>query len=563
MWLIGRWRDGPIRGQDRLFPYVLLKAFLSSRDALAATVKARLGKATGREHEALLRLRDLAKEMTDDDSAKLAALVAQLRAIGIGPRSATRAVVFTESVPTLRWLAAVLPGRLGLRDSHLRMLYGGISDKDQQQIVEEFGLAGSDVRLLVTTDVASEGVNLHRQCHQIVHFDIPWSLIRIEQRNGRIDRYGQQHSPQFRALVLVSQVPGAKDDRDVAEKVLRREEAMHRSLGSVGAATGLVDATVEEERHTRDLLEGRPVEDSFAPAEDPDVLADLLAGAGAPAVPDVPRARTPRLFASTQAFVDAALGELFDDRPEDALDLRREDGLLSFLASDDLVHRLVDLPRSYLAAHREGERLRLKVTFDRALAQRKLDEAHRSKTTMWPEIAYLSDVHPVVDWLVDKVLARLGKQEAPVLVARVPEPVFLVQGVYCNRLGRPTVVEWAAVSGLPDAPVLAGLDETLAAAGVGPDMVNRAEDVPLELLQELVPEAVAAAREHLATRRAEWDERVAEPIRAYRERLRRFEQASLFDVGAVVTEQTDLMARLATSGEPMLRVLAVLVGGRS
>jgi ERCC4-related helicase len=562
-WLAGQWRDEPLRGQDRLFPFTLLKAFLSSRTALASTVGAREKKAGGREREALRRLCDLTKRMTDDDSAKLTALVAELKRIGIGPRSTTRAVVFTESVPTLGWLTAVLPDRLGLKATNLRTLSGGVSDRDQQRIVEEFGLAGSDVRLLVTTDVASEGVNLHRQCHHLIHYDIPWSLIRIEQRNGRIDRYGQEHQPQFRALILTSEVEGAKDDRTVAAKLLAREEAAHRSMGSVEAATGRFDAKAEEDRLTRDLLDGGSVEQSYAEAPVHDVLLDLLDGAGGPAAPEVARARVPHLFASTNEFVDAALNELYDDRPDDALGLRREDGLLSFHAPDDLVRRLADLPRSYLKAHEDGDQLRLKVTFDRALAQRKLDEARRSKTTVWPDIAFLSDVHPVIDWLVDKVLGRLGKQEALVLTTRVPSPVFLVQGVYCNRLGRPTVVEWMAVSGLPDRPVVGEMDVALAAAGVGPEMVNREEPAALDVLQKLVPDAVAAARDHLAGRRAAWDARVAEPLRVYRERLARFEQASLFDVRTTVDEQSDLMARLETTGEPLLRVLGVLIGGGS
>ena len=56
--------------------------------------------------------------------------------------------------------------------------------------------------MLITGDLASEGVNLHAQCHELIHFDIPWSLIRIEQRNGRIDRYGQHHPPQITTLLL-------------------------------------------------------------------------------------------------------------------------------------------------------------------------------------------------------------------------------------------------------------------------------------------------------------------------------------------------------------------------
>ncbi len=96
----------------------------------------------------------------------------------------------------------------------------------------------------------------------------------------------------------------------------------------------------------------------------------------------------------------------------------------------------------------------------------------RSKTA-WPEIAFLSDVHPMVDWLVDKVLIRLGRQQAPVLPADVAGPVFLVQGVYCNRLGQPTVVDWMAVSGLPGQPTVVPLDDALRQAKVGPTMANR------------------------------------------------------------------------------------------
>ncbi|MFC6017560.1 SNF2-related protein [Plantactinospora solaniradicis] len=579
VWLAGEWTDAPLSRQDRLFPYTLLKSFLSSHVALAATVANRSKKATGRERAALDRLADLTAEMSDDDSSKLDRLVAELRdKIGVGPTRPVRAVVFSERVPTLKWLAEVVPRRLGLKPSAVRTLHGGLTDAEEQQVLQEFELAGSDVRLLFTGDVASEGVNLHQQCHHLVHYDIPWSLIRIEQRNGRIDRYGQRHEPQFRALILTSNVADAKDDRTVAEKLLDREEAAHRSLGSVEAMTGLYDARLEEDRLVRDLLEGKTVDESYAAgAAEVDVLADLMASVGeAPVGAEPKRVQVPKLFDATSDFVDTALAELYDDRPDDRIGLRREDELMSFLAPPDLVHRLSDLPRSYLRAHAEGDELRLKVTFDRRLAQRKLDEARQSKKPTWPEIAFLSDVHPMVEWLVDKVLARLGRQQALVLTAAVPEPVFLVQGVYCNRLGQPTVVEWMAVSGLPDAPRVGPMVDALTDAKVGPNLANPGRRIPLDELQALVPAAVEAARVDLAARRAEWDAEIAAPLREHRRKLERFEQDSLFGelasgqrerrrerVHRTVREQTDLVTRLETAGEPLLRVLAVLVDDAS
>src|SRR5699024_9553823 len=85
----------------------------------------------------------------------------------------------------------------------------------------------SPIRVLVTGDLASEGVNLHSQCHELVHFDIPWSLIRIEQRNGRIDRYGQTQRPQITTLVLQPDSERFSGDIRVLKKLIEKENEAH------------------------------------------------------------------------------------------------------------------------------------------------------------------------------------------------------------------------------------------------------------------------------------------------------------------------------------------------
>lgn len=266
--------------------------------ALAATVDARIKTLTTKEYAvpgpelaALERLKTLTAAMSEADSAKFRALVEQLRAIGVGPKSDARVVVFSERVQTLEWLRKVVPAALGFRgkaaEQAARVMHGGLSDEQQMQCVEDFGLADAPVRMLFTGDVASEGVNLHRQCHQLVHYDVPWSLIRIEQRNGRIDRYGQAYQPQFRALILTSEVDGAKDDRTVAERLLEREDEAHRSLGTAEAVSGLYRAEAEEKSLIQDLLRGRTVDESLdasAEAADDsgtDFLADFFGAVGA------------------------------------------------------------------------------------------------------------------------------------------------------------------------------------------------------------------------------------------------------------------------------------------
>ena len=575
--LTGTWlgEAGPpaSRSRDqRLFPYTLLKALLSSHRALQATVSNRLknvdAAADPAEHAALTRLLGLATAVRDDASAKLAALVTRLQEIGVEPGSPARAVVFSESVQTLKWLHKVLPGRLGLtRPGQVEIMHGGIPDVEQEKIVERFSVADEPVRVLLTTDVASEGVNMHRQCHDLIHYDLPWSLIRIEQRNGRIDRYGQERRPRFAALILTSRIPGAKDDTTVAEKLLRREEAEYRALGTVEGVTRQFTAKREEDRLIRDLLAGKTVEESIdtAAASAPDVLADLLASVGEQhGESEPPRATVPQLFTSTEAFAREALATVCSE-----LDVDDDGQMLAFEPPPDLVHRLSVLPPSYLKRHRVDQRM--KVTFDRGLAQRKLDEARRSKT-LWPDIAYLSDLHPVIEWLTDQVLLRVARQQAPVLLGDVTEPAFLVQGMYSNRLGQPTIVEWIAVTGLPHRPRVGDMTEALEAAGVRPRMINTGRFGDIGGLQVLVPDAVRAAREHLERQRASYDADVDKPLAQYRERLATWEQLSLDGVAApllsrrqeevrgTVTRLGDLIESMHTHGEPLLRVLGVLDG---
>ncbi|MFD0902088.1 DEAD/DEAH box helicase [Actinomadura sediminis] len=564
VWLAGNARPGGpvVDSRNRLFPYTLLKAFLSSHRALQTTVANRLRNAKeDREIRALTTLKELADQITDKDSSKLDALVAELEKIGV--KDGNRVVVFSESVETVHWLADVLPKRLKLPAKAVdRMLGSGMTDQQQMEIIERFGLSGSDVRLLVTTDVTSEGVNLHRQCHHLIHYDVPWSLIRIEQRNGRIDRYGQRHQPQFSALLLTSRVDGVKDDRTVSAKLLEKEETAHHAFGTAEAITGEYRPEAEERRLIQDLLAGKTVEEAVPDEPLDDLLADLLGPVDGQVTEGAPaRADVPRLFADTREFVGEAVDTL------NLLPGLEDDGaLLAFTPPKDLVHRLSALPADYLRTHHIKKRM--KVTFDRDLATRKLAEA-RDEKTLWPDIAYLSDLHPLVDWVTDKVLVQLGRQTAPVVAARVDEPTYLVQGVYSNHFGQPTVVEWmAVVSGrvLPDK-----MPDILADAGVGPDMTNTGRPIDLDPLTARIPDAVATARRHLEERRAHYDAEIVAPLNDYRDHLESWRQLTL-DIAHVsqrkreetrvddtVERQQRLLDSLQITGEPLLRVLAVLV----
>ncbi len=103
-----------------------------------------------------------------------------------------RVIVFTEYRATQIYLQQLLEAR-GLGGDRLGLMYGGMDTEARERIKAEFQHEPSlrPIRILLATDAASEGIDLQRHCHRLVHVEIPFSPTKLEQRNGRIDRHGQ------------------------------------------------------------------------------------------------------------------------------------------------------------------------------------------------------------------------------------------------------------------------------------------------------------------------------------------------------------------------------------
>ena len=84
------------------------------------------------------------------------------------------------------------------------------------------------MRILVATDAASEGLNLHRTARYLLHYDCPWNPSKLEQRNGRLDRYGQA-----RDVAVHHFVSNADPDLRFLDHVIRKADEIREDLGSV------------------------------------------------------------------------------------------------------------------------------------------------------------------------------------------------------------------------------------------------------------------------------------------------------------------------------------------
>lgn len=149
---------------------------------------------TAEAKAALNELHDWARSRVGPADSKAERLVAELDRIcrQDGRWNDERVVVFTEYRDTQTWLAGLLNAR-GLGGDRLGLLYGGMETKTREYLKAAFQ-AHPDrhpVRILLATDAASEGIDLQAHCCRVIHYDIPFNPNRLEQRIGRIDRYGQ------------------------------------------------------------------------------------------------------------------------------------------------------------------------------------------------------------------------------------------------------------------------------------------------------------------------------------------------------------------------------------
>lgn len=155
-----------------------------------------------------------------------------------------RVVVFTEYRDTQRWLAGLLRQQ-GIDEPRLAQLHGGIAGDEREQLRLAFQADPTEhpVRILLATDAASEGIDLQNHCHRLVNFDIPFNPNRLEQRIGRVDRYGQREAPDIRHFVGTGwkhAVDAFEADLEFLSRVARKVANMQADLGSVNAV--LADA---------------------------------------------------------------------------------------------------------------------------------------------------------------------------------------------------------------------------------------------------------------------------------------------------------------------------------
>ncbi|ANP67168.1 DEAD/DEAH box helicase [Vibrio alginolyticus] len=532
---IGKDNGGPNSG--RLLKVSFEKALFSSPMACHSVVNNRINKLERQEDpelqteiNSLYSLKAGLESIDASSFGKYQALLSTINdkkapALGWKPtKSDDRLVIFTESIPTLDFLYDNLKRDLNLQvvendidKSQIVKLHGGMADTEIMSIVESFGKAQSKIRLLVCSDVASEGINLHYFSHKMIHFDIPWSLMVFQQRNGRIDRYGQQVQPQIRYLMTKKDDTGLLlGDARVYDILVNKDEQAQTNIGD---PSEFMDAYTQEEQE-------KVVADVISdPSKGINVLDAMLSLGTVPPkeisnnplhafTPQSPVSQTTTgltgqlssLYSNELSYCEAALSYLKQNGQRVEYTARKKEQVLELTAPNDLQYRF-----NQLAPEVKPENWHFVLSENVATLSDEIARC-RADQDSWPKIHYLWQLNPVVQWLNDKLQSvAFRRHEAPIL--RIPGHVqantdhYLISGLYPNRKSHPVVNPWLVVTlNAGEFAAMQTLEEFLKALPLADlKLANPMSEGRSDRLQQQLPEVIEHAKEFLEHERKHAD----------------------------------------------------------
>ncbi|GAB5499050.1 MAG: DEAD/DEAH box helicase [Pseudohongiellaceae bacterium] len=523
-----------------LFRTTLAKAIFSSPIACGETLRGRIqriengtARGTDEDKHKLQHLLSLVEAVDTSQFSKYTELLTLFKELSwTGKQPRDRFVIFSERIATVSWLEERLKADLNLSDDQIGRVDGGSVDADErtQQILEDFGQERSSLRILICSDMASEGLNLHFQCHRLIHFDLPWSLLRFQQRNGRIDRYGQDRHPQIYYFVAGSTHPKIRQ-MWVLDKLVEKDEAARQGVGDPAVFLGGGDVEHEEATTAEFIAHGKGskafealMEENQAEAKkhhaDNDAF-DLLFGDYTPDAATVAQqaegnvASPPRLFSDPFTYATKMLAKLGDpaldvfQRPPQIDSAKRH---IHFPIPDDMYaqdvlgyakgRQIDDRFMPVEAVTNSGE---IELTDDHQLINHAIEQA-KSEEHAWPKLQYLWEGHSIFQWFAEQADTFFPDHSAP--IARLPgrlepdEVVVIIHGSVPNQRGAPVVDRWLAIGVQGEDIQIEEVNDFIERACLDEDTPGKPIDSPDEY-KSAVQAAVRRFQDELVTIRKE------------------------------------------------------------
>ena len=585
---------GKPKGVGLLFKTSLEKSLFSSPAACIKSIDERLSKLRKKytdneikDIRALEELREALVKVEPAGFSRYQQLLSLLHNKEYGWTGATddRVVIFTERIETMKYLAEHLRADLGLKPNAVQEISGAMSDAEQQEIVENFGREEAPVRILVASDVASEGLNLHYLSHRMIHFDIPWSLMVFQQRNGRIDRYGQRQRPDIRYMLIESDNKRIKGDMRIIEILITKEKQALKNIGDPALLLGKFSVE-DEELLISEIIEGGSDVSAFesildSSEEEFNPLEALMAAASSDS--DPVQVKTEETLYSDIEYLYNAMNYLNQTESHPVTKMDTVSGL-EITITPDMRRRLQALiPEEAMPA---GDYLRLSDDKVFCMDEMKRSMQNSMAETAWPKTQYLWKLHPIFSWVNDKSGLLFGRGEAPIIglpeKIKPSETIYIVTGSIPNNKSTPLVDEWFGLCYENYCFTKAyPMNEVIQRTGLGRANIPNTECITPTTVDEvtsLLSDVVENAKEYLDRFFREYQDRMNPLIDEEIDKLASLEgkhkayQLSLFESERKRSEQerkvdelfekfnTWVTDTLTIQDNPYIRIIAVLKG---
>jgi hypothetical protein len=338
------------------------------------------------------------------------------------------------------------------------------------------------------------------------NYDIPWSIITLEQRNGRIDRFGQTQTPYIFYLISKSDNPTIKDDFRILDKLKEKEEEVYKTLGDAASLWMLYDTNKEEKLITKAFAKG-DVSILDSKQKDDEIDWDGILDIIDKKIPEENIFEKPHstFYSSDFNYYASLVDELKSDNSKlnNEILVDRFDETIEFVQTDELCGKngettgvLYDIPLEAFPDRKDT----FKLTCDKEVVEKSIEKARKKEG--WPAQQLLYDMHPLARWLQFKILARIDKGNAPVVRMRDPLPEksawFIFQGITSNGQGQAILSKAFVISRSfiqREHGNMDSFDAFVKAFRLFDDLPTlEIEPSHLDIMQAMLPDAVKSAR---------------------------------------------------------------------
>jgi superfamily II DNA or RNA helicase len=261
------------------------------------------------ELELVEQLLDKARKVTPSRDSKLQKLLDTV----LRQRLITypKVVIFTRYVDTMNYLAEQIGRDKRYGDASVLTIHGELNERQRREVFLSFERAKAAI--LVATDAISEGINLQHAAAQVIHYELPWNPNRLEQRNGRVDRFGQRKPVVYIRTMVMDETLDANILKHLVQKAAQIRKDYGFSPPYFGDETSIMDLLEQHEvlgprqlsfedwRAGMEETTAEPVEDPFAEETLERIKGDSFYGQTHISLPEIEKR-----LAETEATVGSA-----------------------------------------------------------------------------------------------------------------------------------------------------------------------------------------------------------------------------------------------------------------